>query len=229
MGKLQKWIRNRVRLNEKEKALRRAKRDSEKRKNQRLRAKNAALKKKKPKDLVDSTKKVAENPDQLAIAEGIRQAVQPVQPIQFLTDDGSNMSLDQIAGFGQEQTQDLTDRINLLEIEIGGIQKSLKQLNRLCNGWKTERTMVKQLIRIDQDQIFEDEYKLDLMDAKGQESQPDRPQMLRHLISWITNQYLKFDQLQKDSLRPINRPSEAYKVTTALDRLILDLSNETKS
>lgn len=232
-----------------------------------------------------------------------------------------------------------------LEIEIIGIGKSLEQLNQAANGWRTERTMVKELIRIDQDQIFNDEYLLTLIDAKGIVSPPDRPLLIRYLLSdlmnqpdevlinmslgrseskllarlkhltqvdvelgsilltiryqedllnnvnlsneflrtirleigdlnrrlrktfkkegiefirttyfnefgiqmnkinsirnnlenqmldvnqTLNNQYLRFYQMQKDSLRPISKASEAYEVTTALDKLILDLSKDAK-
>lgn len=170
----------------KEKALRKAKFEVEKRKQKLIKAKKVALQKNKPKDLVDSTKRVAENPDQLSFAENIEQAIKPVD--KYLKTDVSNISLTQIAGFGQAQAQDLTERINLLEIEIEGLEESLNQLNLAANGWRTERTMLKELIRIDQDNIFEDEFKLDILDAKGQESPPGRPEILRHIISRITNQ-----------------------------------------
>lgn len=64
----------------------------------------------------------------------------------------------------------------------------MRQLNQAANGWRTERTMIKELIQIDQDKIFEYEYQLNLMDARGQESPPGRPEILRHIISGITNQ-----------------------------------------
>lgn len=336
---------HRFRRSDKEKALRKAKLDVEKRKKKLLKAKKATLKKNKPKDLVDRTKKVAENPDQLFFADGIKQAIQPLQEVESLPSDISTLSLTQIAEFGQQQVQDLTERITILEVEIGGLQSSLNQLNRAANGWKTKRAMIKQLIQIDQDRIFEEEYKLDIMDAKGQESPPGRPEILRHIISRITNQpdevlvnmnlgrlevqllgrlnlltkvdielgnilitvsyqedlmhniyssneflrsirceigelnrtlrralkkqvidstrkiylteflnqmnkvneiqddlenkmlevnqslnnlYLKFDQMQKEPLRPIDKLSEAYKVTTTLDTLISDLTKNTK-
>lgn len=44
----------------------------------------------------------------------------------------------------------------------------------------------------------------------------------------LNNRYLIFDQMQKESLQSIDKPSEAYKITTALDKLILDLSKNTK-
>lgn len=44
----------------------------------------------------------------------------------------------------------------------------------------------------------------------------------------LNNQYLRFYQMQKDSFRPISKASEAYEVTTALDKLILDLSKDAK-
>ena len=48
--------------------------------------------------------------------------------------------------------------------------------------------MIKELIQIDQDQIFEYESQLNLMNAPGQESPSNRLGILRHIISKITNQ-----------------------------------------
>lgn len=55
-----------------------------------------------------------------------------------------------------------------MNVEISGLQSSFKQFYQAANGWRTERTRTKQLIKIDQDEIFEYEYKLNLMDARGQ-------------------------------------------------------------
>ncbi len=44
----------------------------------------------------------------------------------------------------------------------------------------------------------------------------------------LNNRYVQFEQMQKESLRPISKPSEAFKVTKALDELILDLSKDKK-
>lgn len=91
-----------------------------------------------------------------------------MQEVKLLPDDVSDISLNQIAEFGKERAQDLTERINILKVEISGLQSSLKQLHQAANGWRTEHTRTKQLIKIDQDEIFEYEYKLNLMDARGQ-------------------------------------------------------------
>ena len=188
MTEKKKSILNRLRLNEKETALRRAKRAAENRKRDLLKAKNEAIRKNKTSDLLETIKKVAENPDQLAFAEGILQAIQPLSEVQSLPSEISSLSLDQIAEFGQQQAQDLTKRIDILEVEISGLKGSLKKLNQAANNWKTERTMIKELIQINQDKIFEYEYQLNLMDARRHQSPPDRPEILRYIISWITNQ-----------------------------------------
>ena len=188
MAKTKKSIFNRLRPNEKEKALRRVKRAAENRKRDLLKAKKEAVRKNKTPDLLKDIKKVAENPDQIAFAEGITEAIQPLPEVQWLPSDISNLSMDQIAAFGQQQAQDLTERIDMLEVEISGLKESLKQLNQAANGWRTERTMIKELIQINQDQIFEYEYQLNIMDARGHESPPNRPEIFRYIISWIRNQ-----------------------------------------
>jgi len=140
------------------------------------------------------------------------------------------LNQDGLLQFSQNQIFDLTEKISILETEISTLQIRVNALNSLSNAWETERNLTKELITMDEDMIQKNEQKLQLIDLREFEYQADRPEFLRAIIEFFTNnpdEVLTNAKIAKHEVKRSNRMGHLIKIDANLaDATILVIHDE---
>ena len=173
--------------------------------------------------IVQSTKsQISEGTNKLILSEEIESAIKP--QTEFIPKSGDLVEI------SKEQLLSLTDRIQVLEEEQTVLESRLKKLIKVSNQWQAERSLIKELIKMDQDIIYENEQKFEKIDSKNFEYTADRTNIVRSLFEFLTgrpDEILTDGRIIRHEIKYRNRKEQLVKIDSELaDVLITIMYND---
>jgi hypothetical protein len=226
----------RPRLTDEEKARRKGLREKRKKLRDQELAKqkkqiSKAQKKEKMDTLIVDTKSKLEK-GELILSDPILKVIEPLEtqtlvPFQENTSSielarNNPLSLEEITDIWMEQSETLSNKIEMVEALQAAGEKRLRRLDKLCSKLQEEQLLMKELIKIDQDIINKNEQKLPLVDSAAYEYQADRSNLVRRLLEFLSgkpDEMLTNNRIRTHEYKISNRQEQLIKI----DRTLADL------
>lgn len=183
--------------------------------------------------MVEETKsKITNSTDhKLILSDEIVSVIEPeVEPIKIEQAVNSTINQQKLLDMYQKEISNLTEKIKILENEVVDTNERLQKFDNLSNKWRSERSLIKELIRIDENLIYENEIKLNSIHARPFSYQADRNGIVRIIMEFLTknpDEILTNGRIVRHEIKRQNRMEHLLNIESELgDVTLLMILNE---